>query len=244
MAGLLPPLIFPDEGYDITNQAVQVIPQEFRNMVIEHALVEFLKVGTDNTPVEIINAAKNHVILKLDFRHGGYDGYEGVRINVLPNIQEYEDQFEDGSAYQPGKLCVKPVAYPGLSHSSARTCQIDFVAGKTLDWVLGVLCTRNLMHFFSFVVLNDRYYGCRDFITQTLYQLHMGGATSGCITSTAPVQPTLPAGVTSAFTALGFRYMAEPLGQPYPCPVDRGLFQYYQRVEMAYMPYEVTHSLG
>ncbi|KAI0437485.1 hypothetical protein F4803DRAFT_570753 [Xylaria telfairii] len=161
MGSVFTPLVFGPDGYSLTVNGRQSIPQMFRNMTIGSVYVEFLRIDSNNTPTHLRNLLKNHAIIKVDFtsQYGNIQGriYEGARIHVQTNIQ-----LSDGD-YQPGELFVKPVQYLGPSHSTARTCRIDFRAGITLDHLLWVIENNRLQHF-SFVVLNCKYYGCRDFV--------------------------------------------------------------------------------
>ncbi|KAJ8132138.1 hypothetical protein O1611_g1486 [Lasiodiplodia mahajangana] len=74
--------------------------------------------------------------------------------------------------------------------------------------------------------------------TQFLYQLKRARYTTGQIIAAIPAKPELPAAITNVFAALGYRYLLEPLGEAYPCPIDKGVFQRYNRIEDADMPYE------
>ncbi|KAL1865602.1 hypothetical protein VTK73DRAFT_5141 [Phialemonium thermophilum] len=230
------------DGFDLTLLGRRALPRKFRDITISHTFVEFLRVGVDSTPVEVQNRAKNHAILKVDLT-SGYDGFEGVRITMLPNWEVASDGPPKGPSYKPGQCFVKPVRYSGPSNSTARTCQFDFAQGVPLEWLLAVIEDNNL-HRFYFVDLNDKYYGCRDFVTQLLYQLFVAAYTTGSIIGTYPEEPGLPEEVTNICATLGYRYMAEPLGMPYPCPIDRGYFSHYWRVEEPYMPYEPLYLEG
>ncbi|KAI1746813.1 hypothetical protein F4782DRAFT_536039 [Xylaria castorea] len=155
------PLVFGPDGYSLTVNGRDSIPQMFREMTIGSLYVEFLRLDSSDTPAQLRNLLKNHAIIKVDFKscYGNTKRgtYDGARINLQTNIE-----ISDGP-YQPGQLFVKPARYPAASHSTARTCQIDFQEGITLDHLLWVIENNNLQYF-SFVVLNHKYYGCRDLV--------------------------------------------------------------------------------
>ncbi|KAI0448611.1 hypothetical protein F5B21DRAFT_518802 [Xylaria acuta] len=161
MEVVFPPLVFGPDGYSLTVNGKESIPQMFREMTIGSVYVEFLRLDSSDTPAQLRNLLKNHAIIKVDFtsRYGNTKRgtYDGARINLQTNIE-----ISDGP-YQPGELFVKPARYPAASHSTARTCQIDFQEGTTLDHLLWVI-ENNRLQYFSFVVLNHKYYGCRDFV--------------------------------------------------------------------------------
>ncbi|OAA58517.1 hypothetical protein SPI_06590 [Niveomyces insectorum RCEF 264] len=231
-----PPLNFEEPGYDVTQSGTHIIPQEFRNMIVWRVYVEFLKLPLDSSSITVQNAAKNHVTIKVDFT-SVYDGkYKGVRINMQPNYEIGSSGPEGGPTYKPGQLLVKPVIYWEKSLSAARAVEIQFAEGKSLDWLLFVLCS-NKLHGFHFVDLQNKYYGCRDFVTQAVYQFYLAKYTTGEIIDTKPVSPGLAQGVDHVFAALGYRYLAHPLGFPQVCLIDKGYFPEYERVESSFMPY-------
>ncbi|KAI1740859.1 hypothetical protein F4680DRAFT_447711 [Xylaria scruposa] len=209
---VFPLLAFGTDGYSFTNYGRGSIPQMFRDMKIGRIYVEFLRMDSRDTPAQLRNLFKNHAIIKVDFTfpYGNteQDSYDGARINLLANVE-----LSDGS-YQPGELFVKPARYPAASYSTARTFRIDLQEDITLDHLLWVIENNNLQYF-SFVVLDHKYYGCRDF-----------------------VDPELPQGVTNICQAIGYRYMSHPIGTPYVHPIEKGHFDYYERIETPDMPYE------
>jgi hypothetical protein len=121
-----------------------------------------LRAGTDNIPVKRQNQDPNHAIIKFDLE-SPYDDYKGVRINMLPNWEIASDGEEDGPNYKLGRLFVKPVRYLGPARTSARTCWIAFKKGISLEKILDVIESKKLHRFF-FIDLDDKYYGCRDFM--------------------------------------------------------------------------------
>ncbi|KAI0466901.1 hypothetical protein F4859DRAFT_518736 [Xylaria cf. heliscus] len=154
-------LVYGPDGYSFTIGGRGSIPQMFRDMTIGSVYVEFLRLDDSSTPANRRNFLKNHAIIKIDFtsRYGNikHETYKGARINFQSNVQ-----ISNG-AYQPGELFVKPTQYLAASHNTARTCQIDFREGITLDHFLWLI-EKNNLQYFSFVVLNNKYYGCRDFM--------------------------------------------------------------------------------
>ncbi|KAI0549368.1 hypothetical protein F4679DRAFT_584712 [Xylaria curta] len=232
---VFPLLAFGPDGYSFTNDGRGSIPKMFRDMKIGSMYVEFLRMDSVNTPAQLRNLLKNHAIIKVDFTspYGStsQNSYDGARINLEAKVQ-----LSDGP-YQPSELFVKPARYPAESYSTARTFRIDLQEDITLDHLLWVIESNNLQYF-SFVVLDHKYYGCRDFVTQLMCQLYQQGYTTGTILDTIPRYPELPQGVTNICQALGYRYMSHPIGTPYVRLIERGHFDYYERIETADMPYE------
>lgn len=70
--------------------------------------------------------------------------------------------------------------------------------------------------------------------------MYSAGYVSPEIVETTPATTALH--VQDAFSALGMRFMINPLGQGEACPIDRGGFENYVRVETGYMPYEGTQA--
>ncbi|TRX99103.1 hypothetical protein FHL15_000445 [Xylaria flabelliformis] len=158
---VFPPLAFGPDGYSLTVDGRGSVPKMFREMRIGSIYVEFLRLDSSDTPARLRNLLKNHAIIKVDFTfpYGNTenDRYDGARINLQTKVE-----ISDGP-YQPGELFVKPARYPAASYSTARTCRIDLQQNITLDHLLWVIESNNLQYF-SFVVLNHKYYGCRDFV--------------------------------------------------------------------------------
>ncbi|KAI0866665.1 hypothetical protein F4860DRAFT_509061 [Xylaria cubensis] len=232
---VFPPLAFGPDGYSLTVDGRGSVPKLFRDMRIGSIYVEFLRLDSRDTPARLRNLLKNHAIIKVDFTspYGNteHDRYDGARIHLETKVE-----ISDGP-YQPGELFVKPARYPAASYSTARTCRIDLQANITLDHLLWVIESNNLQYF-SFVVLNQKYYGCRDFVTQLVYQLYLQGYTTGRILDSVPVDPELPPGINNICQAIGYRYMSHPVGTPYVFPIERGHFDYYERIETPDMRYE------
>lgn len=151
-------------GWDVTEYGWfegGKVPQAFLENQIQKVFVEFLRVG-DNPQ------AKNHVAFKIDFEPGP-DGhwpgdYKGVRLHM-----EVDDGVEtknyNGAPYQPGTLLMKPVEYPDKSNNSVRTFQLHrgHYTLKLRD-ILYLIVNHYQLGLFYFQILNDRYYGCRDFM--------------------------------------------------------------------------------
>lgn len=70
--------------------------------------------------------------------------------------------------------------------------------------------------------------------------MYVAGYVLPDIISTTPV--TTPLHVRNAFSALGMRFRIVPLGQGSACPIDRGGYEQYNRVERGFMPYEGTQA--
>lgn len=66
----------------------------------------------------------------------------------------------------------------------------------------------------------------------------LAGYVSSQIIDTIPLTPLY---VEDAFSALGMRFRVSD-GQGSACPIDRGSFEQYPRVEKGYMPYVGTQA--
>lgn len=108
--------------------------------------------------------AKNHAIFKADFDTAYDEEYEGVRLSMEPDYDQGSTGSNGGRhpSYQTGCLLMKPVRYPGPSRSTARTCLLELTMDSTLSHLLNTIINQDMLSF-HFIVLNDRYYGCRDF---------------------------------------------------------------------------------
>lgn len=80
----------------------------------------------------------------------------------------------------------------------------------------------------------------RDVRTQLLYRLATSEGLSGTITSTAPLGQTVYS--TDIFAVLGMRFVREPLGKSFACPIVRGMFIGYERWGDYNMPYEASFA--
>ncbi|KAJ2998277.1 hypothetical protein NUW58_g369 [Xylaria curta] len=152
-----------NDGYKFSHGGRTHIPEEFRGRIISNMYVEFLQTNKSYISVEIRNAAKNHAVLH-DFTFPIY-GFKGASIGLLPNVATQGTVLHDGRTYQPAQLFVKTVRYQGAHQRTARTYQIDFLPDITLDALLHLI-EGNSLQFFSFVELDvNKFFGCRDFIT-------------------------------------------------------------------------------
>ncbi|OAA58913.1 hypothetical protein SPI_06115 [Niveomyces insectorum RCEF 264] len=190
--------------------------------------VEFLAVTTDGIPIDPNRNPKNHAIFKMDIEHPE-NKYQGVRVSQEVDLNYASDESEGGKSYQPGMMEVRLVNYTQASNSSLRTDKL-LLAGQgplTLDHILGTFEKYRLQDF-SFVTLNDRYFGC------PIYTLTMDGITDGSIVDTKSGTPTPMANI---FDALGMRYSLDPPGEPHTYPIDKGTFTAWRCQEAASMPY-------
>jgi len=149
------PLDFPSEGYNLTEDP-EVLPENLLRTECLKVFVEFLQTsGAAN--------AKNHVILKIDFKTV-CEGYRGTRISMDVKFDLGSTGSDDSEpGRKPGKMLVKPVIYTGVSASSARTFQISVHPNLPLSYIIDTLLHHRL-HDFYFTNINARYYGCRDFM--------------------------------------------------------------------------------
>ncbi|GAW16148.1 hypothetical protein ANO14919_055710 [Xylariales sp. No.14919] len=140
------------------------IPDCLRHQEVSNVYVEFLQTASEGTPVEEANMAANHCVIKADF-FPGRCSFGGVRLNmsVVYRNGEPVDSPQDGPTCVLGEFIVKAVTLIGVSRRTARTCQIDFMQGLTLDDLLSQIETKGLHHF-CFVEIDEKYFGCRDFM--------------------------------------------------------------------------------
>ncbi|KMQ42789.1 hypothetical protein A7C99_4949 [Trichophyton rubrum] len=123
--------------------------------------------------------------------------------------------------------------YDGTSFSSLCTAVITLKQRITLGHIIRAI-TDNHLHHFYFCTVDEKYYGCRDFVTQAIAQLVRYNYIYPDIGSHFPQQQPLPS--NNLYQLLGHRFLT-PGGTPSPCPVDKGWFRYYDRVlsdEMRY----------
>ncbi|RFU34103.1 hypothetical protein B7463_g2211, partial [Scytalidium lignicola] len=145
--------------------------------------------GVTSAGAQVVNNnAKNHAIIKVDFQTAT-GGYRGARISMEVDF-DLASTGSDGAepSYKPGKMLVRPCV------TSAN------------------------MHRFYFVNIDDKYFGCRDFITQAFYQMQQYTYVNPRIILSIPATPQMP--IDNAFEAL-----------------DKGHFDYHVRVEAPNMPY-------
>lgn len=148
-------LNFPSEGYNLTENP-QVLPQILLRSECAKVFVEFLQISQTAT-------AKNHVILKVDFKTPCED-YEGARLSMDVEFELGSTGSDDSQpGLKPGKMLVKPVPYTLSSTSSARTFQIRVHPNLPFGYIVNTLLHYGL-HDFYFTNIDDRYYGCRDFV--------------------------------------------------------------------------------
>ncbi|RMD39893.1 hypothetical protein DV735_g5243, partial [Chaetothyriales sp. CBS 134920] len=231
-----PPLIFGPDSYNLTEG--DQIPQPFFEKVIHRAYIEFFSVSTEGMTLNEASRVKNHAIWKFDFTTP-YGDYRGARLSMDVNFDIASSPSESGASFKPGGMMVKPVMYTERSTSSARTIEIPCATGLLLGYVTFHLMN-NRLHEFSFVNINDRYYGCRDWMTQSLLLLGQVNYTGSAIIRAWPQDnPPMPA--NDAYEALGMRYrVVPPRGEAHGCPIDLGHFLEYNRVIMDCMPYQGT----
>ncbi|KEZ45346.1 hypothetical protein SAPIO_CDS2159 [Scedosporium apiospermum] len=164
------PLDFPSEGYNLTEDP-EVLPENLLRTECLKVFVEFLQTsGAAN--------AKNHVILKIDFKTT-CEGYRGTRISMDVKF----DLVARGLMTRSRGISVHP--------------------NLPLSYIIDTLLHHRL-HDFYFTNINARYYGCRDFIAQALTVLRSQTYIDPYIVRSIPTNPEMP--VDSVFDALGMRF--------------------------------------
>ncbi|KFY88496.1 hypothetical protein V498_06769 [Pseudogymnoascus sp. VKM F-4517 (FW-2822)] len=136
---------------------------------------------------------------------------------------------DNGTRYTPGDLLLRTASYATASIMSARTIRLRYNREQNLtlgDLLLTLM--RPGVQLFGFITKG----GPR--------QMCSAGYVSPEIIDTTPVTTALH--VRDAFSALGMRFSVDPLGQGSACPIDRGGFEQYSRIEREYMPYDGTQA--
>lgn len=162
------PLVPPEhEGWNITDEP-GVLPINLLQARCESIHVEFLRISKAEN-------SKNHAIIKVDFSHDigtEIDGEScyGARISMeVDPDKEYPDPEESNQPrYNPGILWVKPLRYELGPESSLRTLRVRITRDIEFVDIMTSLVGLNL-HRFDFTIVEDKYYGCRDymFVTKT-----------------------------------------------------------------------------
>ncbi|KFY01214.1 hypothetical protein O988_02865 [Pseudogymnoascus sp. VKM F-3808] len=230
------------EGFDLTSFGYQGIPDTFLEMRCRRVFLDLMKTNTEGDTVEQANRTKNHAVFKVDFESHYANQFEGVRISMEIFYERVSESSQNGNhRFKPGHLLLKPSSYVGPSQTSPRNVKLPFARGTRLIDLLTPIMGLGLQHFW-FTCINGKYYGCRDFITQALYQLCSRQILRPDVISTGPREP--PLRVDNAFKVLGMRFTVRPPGQGSVCAVDKGYFASgYVRVEQHYMPYEGSQAV-
>lgn len=149
------------DGYNLSDESTRIYA-ELLSAHIEAIYVEFLSMSSSDE--EVTNLTKNHVVYKIDFAKPIL-GFEGARLAMDVSFDSEYSHGRDGreALFQQGRLNLKPVRYKGASMSSACTFQLSVMKGLTLGLLLSTLMSHRLQ-FFCFVIIRDRYFGCRDFM--------------------------------------------------------------------------------
>lgn len=146
-----PKLKFEKDGYAVIDMSE--MPIELKGMRCCRLFIEFLRVTNSQ-----LRIPKNHCVFKVDFATD-YDEYKGVRISMEPNWDLASDDY-----YKQGRLLVKPVRYAHESNSTARSIELALQAEETRLYDLLLAFMSCGVHMFSFAEIEERYYGCRDFM--------------------------------------------------------------------------------
>ncbi|KFY42566.1 hypothetical protein V494_02352 [Pseudogymnoascus sp. VKM F-4513 (FW-928)] len=233
----------PSPGIEITG-GLQSVDPGLLHMQIRRLSIEFQLKDSAGHTIDDRNRYKNHASFKVEF-YGTYGDYRGARINMrhkfAPGTHEIiDDQF----VFIPGVLSLKGATYSGDSRYAARTITLPVAPNLSLEQLLHSFMDMQV-HRFQFAVLNllqpnAVVVGCRDFVTQALYQMCNANLVGPQIIDTAPSQDGLV--VTDAFDALGMRFKSNPMGQGEARPIDKGQFKYFNRVAKPYMPYRGTQA--
>ncbi|KAK2816753.1 hypothetical protein FQN49_008019 [Arthroderma sp. PD_2] len=219
-------------SYNVTEYGPGAVPAALYNTECSSLYIEFLRMNADgHTPQEAAKL-KNHAIFKADFPRRT-ENCDGVRLSMEVDFGLGSNTSDGGSSRKPGELLIEPVRYEGRSFSSACTVNIPLRQRITLGHLIHAIAANNLQHFY-FCTVNQKYYGCRDFVAQATAQLFRYGYIGLDIVSHSPSQVVLPS--RNIYHLLGLRF--PPMGNPTVCPIDKGWFNGYSRVVVGEMRYK------
>ncbi|KAG8411868.1 hypothetical protein J3458_015163 [Metarhizium acridum] len=233
------PLVYSEQGYNLTENPF-VLPQKFlEGTVCSKLWVEFLRTTTGGEPIEEKKQAANHAVFKIVFADA-YNEYGGMRLEMaVDNNYKSKSDSVDGQLvkFQSGFLRVNPTSNSGPSSKTLSTSSLPIEPNWTVGRVIGLLLQYRASRF-DFVILDNQYFGCRDFVTQAIYLMQTHGFIRTTEISTVISGPPLP--VTSIFGALGLRF--DYKGRISACPIDKGRFPSLQRYVLPSMPYKGSQS--
>ncbi|EFE37214.1 hypothetical protein TRV_08115 [Trichophyton verrucosum HKI 0517] len=154
--------IIPDDGFNVTDHGPDVVPPLILQAEVQTLYIEFLKMDTDGRTAEEIASLKNHAILKADFVRD-VDIYSGARINMVVNFDVLSETSAGGNSHKLGMLLVRPIKYRASSFSSACTAVLPLKQRVTFEHLIRAITDNNLQYFY-FCTVDEKYYGCRDFV--------------------------------------------------------------------------------
>ena len=150
----------PNGPYNVSRDGMHVMPKELLKMEIQEIWVEFLGVSPKKK-------AKNHAVIRVLFARN-YQDKVGVRIDMDVNADEdYDEEGDQASLYKPGMLLVKTIKYIEVSRSSNMSSQLKLIQDQNKSFRLKDLFTtleKARLLEFDFVEIDERYYGCRDYV--------------------------------------------------------------------------------
>lgn len=150
------------DGYNVSLYGLAAVPACFLNARCARFFVEFLSLADSETPTEEARRLKNHAVLKIDF-DSVVSSYRGVRVGMEADYDLASEPGQGGTSYKPGKMLVRPVSYAMASYRSLRTVEVQVQGIFTLYHYLRAIVD-NRVEKFLFVNINEKYYGCRDFM--------------------------------------------------------------------------------
>ncbi|KAI1807553.1 hypothetical protein F4811DRAFT_549630 [Daldinia bambusicola] len=223
-----PSVLHPDEArFDLTVNDLTIIPEHFLEAQCSKLYIEFLTNinGNDLELLDTDDEVNTHASLKVDFVEpvGEYMGFKATMELELA-----------GARPRDGSLIVKLLPYFGTSISSIRSFSFGLRGSVTMLQIIDAMTSESLEHFrFGFDPDGD-FCGCRDFTVQAIYQLRVRGYVDPGVQAVYSREPEIRDGLT-AYDVLAMRFSYG--GRPFECPVDKGEFLIYERVEEPYMKY-------
>ncbi|KIO20756.1 hypothetical protein M407DRAFT_10735 [Tulasnella calospora MUT 4182] len=187
----------------------------------EWMFVEFLGLGRNPGVIE----NKNHVVLRVPFAHH-HGLWWAARVSMdIP--KEVENLSSDSEVdVHISEYLVKLLPFDGPSNRCRQHFKFRFKRPTTLGQLVGLGFEKGFAQDFLFIIKDEAWKGCRDFITQFYYWL----VEEGFIDSLE-----VDRGVT-LYSVIGFLYRFD--GDATEMPVDKGDWkQGYTRVEKKGMGY-------
>ncbi|KID95816.1 hypothetical protein MAJ_08212, partial [Metarhizium majus ARSEF 297] len=227
------------KGYNLSVKPSEV-PDTFLQTVCSELYVELLNTtrpeqGEHEEGLAEKKQAANHAAFKIIFADG-YETSKGMRLEIyLSNEYESESGSIDGRQviFEWGDLIARPFPSSGHSSKSLWTGSLPIDRSWTVGAVIRLLLETKASRF-QFVCINNKYFGCRDWITQAIYLMHKHGFIQSTEIAKVLAGPDLQ--VTSIYEALGLRF--DYRGRISASPIDKGRFPDRIRHQSPLMPYQ------
>lgn len=141
-------------GYNITERNPD-FPNSYLDVKCRTLYVELLDLPAGR------GTGAHHAVFNIIFE-GQHLGNRSMRIHMTPNY-ESDEIATAPEGYIPGYLSVMPFTVAEPSAQSLLTYQLRTTPGWDLGNIIEVLYNARMESFY-FAVIDDRYYGCRDWL--------------------------------------------------------------------------------